>query len=409
MRAARRLLAAAALAAIALCASGAALGQAEPEKKDGPRMEIYGFAQADIGYDFNQVDPDWFDVLRVTKLPKYENEFGEDGHTYFSVRQSRFGVKGWVPTSMGEIRTIFEFEMFGVGADAGQTTIRLRHAWGELGAIGVGQTWSPFMDPDVFPNSLEYWGPSGMPLFRNVQLRWMPMRGDDELFIALERPGASADGGVYADRIALRDVKIRTPLPDLSAHYRKTGKWGHFQIAGLLRQIEWDDLTGDQYDLSGSDVGWGLHASTNLKVGKGDLIRASVVYGEGVENYMNDAPIDIGVENNFSDPTKPVVGKAIPLLGIVAFYEHAWSPKFSSAVGYSYFGMDNTDAQSPDAFDSGHYALANLLYTPVSGVMAGCELQWGKRYNFTDGFSTDDLRVQFSFKYNFSWMLGGKK
>ena len=25
------------------------------------------------------------------------------------------------------------------------------------------------MDPDVFPNSLEYWGPTGMVFFRNVQ------------------------------------------------------------------------------------------------------------------------------------------------------------------------------------------------------------------------------------------------
>ena len=34
--------------------------------------------------------------------------------------------------------------------------------------------------------------------------------------------------------------------------------------------------------------------------------------------------------------------------------------------------------------------------------MTGVELQWGDRENFTDGFSSDDFRVQFSFKYNFS-------
>lgn len=265
------------------------------------------------------------------------------------------------------------------------------------------------MDPDIFPNSLEYWGPTGMPLFRNVQLRWMPMQGENELFVALERPGASADGGAYAGHIALDGVKARFPLPDLSAHYRKTGDWGHFQVAGILRQIKWDDTNADQYDLSGSDTGWGLHASTNLKVGGKGLVRASVVYGEGVENYMNDAPIDIGVKNNFSDPEKPVVGEAIPLLGVVAFYEHAWDQRFSTAVGYSYFDMDNPDGESATAFDSGHYALANLLYTPVPAVMAGGELQWGQRKNFTDGYTSDDFRVQFTFRYRFSWMLGGKK
>ena len=30
-----------------------------------------------------------------------------------------------------------------------------------VGQFGAGQTGSPFMDSDVFPNSLEYWGPNG--------------------------------------------------------------------------------------------------------------------------------------------------------------------------------------------------------------------------------------------------------
>ena len=36
------------------------------------------------------------------------------------------------------------------------------------------------MDLDVFPNSLEYWGPNGMVFFRNVQLRWMPISDGHE-------------------------------------------------------------------------------------------------------------------------------------------------------------------------------------------------------------------------------------
>src|SRR5712675_2869467 len=161
-------------------------------------MEIYGFAMLDMGHDFEQIHPDWFDTLRVTKLPTFEDEFGKDNTTFSGVRQSRLGVKTSTPTSMGELKTIFEFELFGTGVDSGQTTFRLRHAWGELGQFGAGQTWSPFMDPNVFPNSLEYWGPNGMVFFRNVQVRWMPIRKKSgSVTIALERPGASGDQGVY--------------------------------------------------------------------------------------------------------------------------------------------------------------------------------------------------------------------
>ena len=405
----KRLLTFAAIGAAALAlAGGSAWAQTDAEKAAGPRGEVYGFAQADFGYDFKQVDPDWYDVLRTTRLPSYADQFGGDGNFWASVRQTRFGVKGWFPTSMGEVKTIFEFELFGTGSDAGKTTFRLRHAWGELGQFGAGQTWSPFMDPDVFPNSLEYWGPTGMAFFRNIQIRWMPMRGDQELFIALERPGASGDGGVYADRVEIQNVKIRTPWPDLSAHYKTSGKWGHVQIAGILRSIKWDDLLADQYDLGGSATGWGLNLSTNLKPTENDVIRASVLYGEGIENYMNDAPIDVGIQKNPGDPTKPIVGKALPVLGVVAFLDHNWNKKFSTAIGYSYIHISNTDAQNASDFEWSHYALANLLYTPVPGAMAGAEFQWGQRHNFSDGFSSDDYRIQVSFKYNFSFKLGGK-
>ena len=69
------------------------------------------------------------------------------------------------------------------------------------------------MDPDVFPNSVEYWGPNGMVFFRNVQLRWTPMQGKNEFMVALERPGASADGGPLADRIEIQDITGTSPTP----------------------------------------------------------------------------------------------------------------------------------------------------------------------------------------------------
>jgi len=35
------------------------------------------------------------------------------------------------------------------------------------------------------------------------------------------------------------------------------------------------------------------------------------------------------------------------------------------------------------------------------------ELQWGKRENFSDGFTSDATKIQVSFKYNFSAKIGG--
>lgn len=392
------------LVAVMLFMSTSAFAQPQENEKS---MDIYGFVMTDAGYNFNQINSDWFDVVRPTKLPSFKDEYGPDGNAYFSVRQTRFGVKGYTPTKLGLLKTQFEFEMFGTGVDAGQTTIRLRHAYGELGKWGVGQYWSPFMDIDVFPNSLEYWGPSGMAFFRNVQIRYMPIQGDTRLTLALERPGASAETGEYEGRIELQNVKGRFKLPDFSAEYRRAISKGYVEIAGILRSIGWEDMNQDSVDLSGDALGWGVNLSTNLSFGSNNVFRGQVVYGSGIQNYMNDATADIGVKTN-NDGS--IEGVALPCLGIVAFLDHKWNDRFSSSIGYSSVTITNEEKVAPETFKSGQYALANLLYYPAENMMCGVEMQWGQRQNEDKnpdtGFDGSDiLKVQFSFKYNFSQSL----
>ena len=374
---------------------------AYPEQ--GTTLDLYGYVMLDSGYDFATNDPNWFDVVRPTKLNAFPGEFAPDGKVYFGVRQTRFGVKTSTPTRLGNLKTLFEFELFGTGVDAGQTTFRLRHAYGELGAFGAGQTWSPFMDIDVFPNSLEYWGPSGMVFFRNVQVRWMPLRGErTKVTIAAERPGATADQGVYRDRIELQGVKPQFNAPDISGNVRLIRNWGYVQMAGIFRKISWVDTGQTQFNLSGTAYGWGVNLTSNIAFGKNDVGKFEVVYGSGIENYMNDATTDIGVQNNFGNPTAPVKGVALPVLGVVSFLDHNWSQRFQSSIGYSLVNIQNSDADLPTAYHQGHYALGNLLFHPVKAVTVGSEFQFGRRLNFSDGFNTNDYRLQFSFKYDWS-------
>ena len=275
-------------------------------------MDIYGFAMLDFGHDFKTINPAWFDTLRVTRLPSFDGEFGQDDNTFAGVRQSRFGVKTSTPTDHGDLTTIFEWELFGVGVDEGQTTIRLRHAYGELGQFGAGQYWSVFTDPDIFPNSLEYWGPTGIVWYRNVQFRWMPVKGNTHVTFAVERPGGSGDNGVYANRIELSNITPRFPMPDFTGEvtFGKGGGW--FRAAGVVRKISWDDNLADAIDFSGDATGWGLNITSGLKIKK-DVVKLAVVYGEGIQNHMNDSPVDVGVETNVGGPA-PLVGKPLPIL-----------------------------------------------------------------------------------------------
>ncbi len=317
-----------------------------PAQANQTKLDIYGFIMLDGGYNADQIQPDWYDTVRPTKLPSFTGEFAPDGNFFYGVRQTRFGIKSTTPTSMGDLFTQFEFEMFGTGVDAGQTTIRLRHAYGELGKLGAGQYWSPFMDIDVFPNSVEYWGPTGMAFFRNVQVRYMPIKGDTRMTIALERPGASADQGVYAGRVELQDVKPHFPYPDLSAEYRYGASWGYIEVC---RYPAVDGVGGPGHrrvrpDRRRARLGHQREFQRQDRRRTSSDCRHSTARAS--QNYMNDAPVDVGIENQ--PATRPRRSRASRCRS------SAWSrssttcgtSKYTTSVGYSMIDIDNSDGQA---------------------------------------------------------------
>jgi DcaP outer membrane protein len=367
-------------------------------------LDVYGFVELDLGYNFRTIDPNWYDVMRPSKLPAFSGEFGKNGSTFFSVRPSRFGTKGMYPTPWGDMTFVFEFDMFGVGPDAGQTTIRPRKYYGEIGRVLAGQTNTNFMDIDVFPNILDYWGPNGMVFIRQPQLRWTPINEDTTLAIAIEQPGASADSGALADRIDLSNVKGRFQWPDLTGSIKYSWGKSYIRGAGVVRSIKIDNLVTNNTQ---SIVGWGFNASSNVAFYK-DVLRLQYVIGDGIENYMNDAPIDVAPELNPSNPAMPIKGQPVRLQSFVTYLDHNWSDKWSSAIGYSSLWMTNTSLQTPDAFHQGQYASVNLLCSPFKHFMTGGEFQYGRRTNMSNGYHANDYKVQFSFKYSWDFRVLGR-
>ena len=380
------------------------------DKLKGPPLSanIYGFVMADAIYDFNRVDPNWDDTLRVTTIPTQDGVYGKDGDVIFGVRQSRLGIAG----NYGDDITFkLEAELFGVGGDEGQTTPRLRHAWATYKNFGAGQTWSNFMDIDIFPNTIDYWGPTGMVFYRNKQLRYTFPLGEDEFSITLEDPDTALTVGHFRDtdpcdapgadpecestESRLGDlVQAHNNMPDLSARYRNNGDFGHYQVAGIIRKLGYERLDTGKGD---SEFGWGINTSAGIRTWGKDLLKLQVVYGEGIGNYMNDGGIDIAPD---SSDVNDAGAEAVPLLGISAYYDHYWSDEWSTSVGWSMTDLDTSDGQLPTEFEKGQIAQINLLHYPMDNVMLGTELNWGERKD-VDGKTGEDYRIQFTLKVNF--------
>jgi len=389
-----------AAASLALAGMGSTLALAQEDKeKDKPKIEVYGFVQADYIQDFDRVDPLWTDTLRPSKIPTTEGLFGEDGQAYLSAKQSRLGVMMNFPTSNKTVYTKFEFDMFGVGGDAGQTTIRLRQAYGQWGEWLAGQTNSLFMDGDIFPNIIDYWGPCGMVFLRDPQIRWTPISGDHSFAIAIERPSNDIDPGQLRefDPDLFTGIQGSQKVPDFTAQYRMKQDWGHIQFAGILRDVAFDTADTPGNEPNGSELGWGVDVTSTINVGKEDKFLLGAVYGEGIASYMNDGGVDLAPGGTLVDPH----AEAVPLLGISAYYNRYWSEKFSSSFGVSQTKVDNTSLQDTDAFQRCQYVSGNLIYYPTKNVFIGGEALWGQRKD-NDGATGDDTRIQISFHFSFS-------
>jgi hypothetical protein len=367
-----------------------------------PSFEVYGFAQADLIQDFKRVRPDWNATLRPSRIPTADGQYGSDGETVFSVRQSRLGLKASLPVAGNLLKTRLEFDFFGSsGSDrpdaGGQNGVRLRHAYGEWGPVLAGLTHSLFMDADLWPNIIDYWGPAGMSFYRNVQVRYTRVMGAHTVALALERPATDLDPGLVTAAPGYGNVTAVSKAPDLTGQYRLAGGWGYLQVAGILRYLGYDSPGAPGGDPKDNAVGYGLDVSTVVKGGSMATLRLSVLGGKGISYYLNDGGTDLAFGGTLASPT----AEAVPLLGVFAYVDLAWNDRLTSSIGYSSTMVDNTSLQEPTAFKTGQYASVNLLASPAPAVLFGPELLWGKRTD-RNGASGSDVRLQFSLKYSFS-------
>jgi hypothetical protein len=321
------------------------------------------------------------------------------------------GVTADWETDTDRVSALLEYEWYGTGGDAGQTTPRLRHAWATWNDLGAGQYWSNFMDPDVFPNTIDYWGPTGMIFYRNQQLRYTIPLGDDVLSFSIEDPSTALTVGRFrdtstcdlpgsppgnnCDSTASDIFQADNDVPDFTARYRNNNDWGHWQLAGIVRKLGYERLDNGNSDY---EVGYGVNASTVVNLFDRDKLKLQVAYGEGIGNYFNDGGLDVAPD---SDNPENTDATAVTILGIVAYYDHYWNDKWSSTIGWSMTDLDDEDGQAFDEFKKGQIASTNLLFYPTKNVYTGLEFSWGERED-VDGEDGDDYRIQFSLHVNFS-------
>jgi hypothetical protein len=353
-------------------------------------FQIGGYVQLDSIFDTDRIGNK--DAFVVSSIPTGGEKTGA-GTSNFSIRQTRLFLKTQTPTdNWGSLVTYVEIDFF--GTDGSEP--RIRHAYGQVGdknQLLAGQTWTAFQDATVFPSTLDFQGPPGLITNRRPQVRY---RHDWDnkwtVVVAIEDPSSelTVPTGFAGQK--------STPLPDFAGNVRWSPDWGHVQLSGVVRFLQFDPDDGSREN----DVGYGLNLTGSVKTIKLDAKHTdSVLYqvagGNGIARYVNDTN-GLGLDAVLSASGEHLNGLGV-FAGMLA-YQHWWTPKWGSTFAYSYVNVDNASGEAGSDYHTGQYAVANVRYYPAERVMVGGEVLYGVRED-NDGDKGDDVRLQLSVQYRF--------
>ena len=227
----------------------------------------------DIGHDFKQIHPNWFDTMRVTKLPVVrESSSARTTTPSPACARAAWACSSSTPTDGGRaedhLRVRAVRHRRGRRADHVPPAPRLRRAR----RVRRRPDLEPIHGSRTCSRTRSNTG--GRPAWcSSATCRSAGCRDRGEhsnLTLALERPGASGDQGVYADRVEFDGIKARFPLPDFSGAYKYSGGWGYMRAAGIYRKINWDDTLDDRrFDFTESPTG-GAQPQLESEAGRED-------------------------------------------------------------------------------------------------------------------------------------------
>jgi len=305
------------------------------------------------------------------------------------IRQSRFRFTTNTPTDEGDsITGVLEFDMLATGGGdervSNSYVPRIRHAFIKYKGFLVGQTWSTFMDTGALPESVDFIGSTDGTIFnRQTQLRYTAGSWD----FAVENSESTITPFGGGGRIVADDGAI----PDFVVRYTHTADWGYVKVAGLARQLAYDNGA----DIDTTQASYGLSVTSKIGVGAQNDIRISVNSGAGLGRYsaINAANGGVLAANGEIE--------TIDSSAFAVAYRHVWNDEFRSNIIYSAFSADNNVVLTGESVTAKTQSMrVNLFYQPTAKITVGAEYALAKR-EIESGADGDMNRLQFSMKYAF--------
>ena len=334
-------------------------------------LKLGGYVKVDLLHDFDEIgSTNSFDPRTIP------TDDSTGVNTEMTARESRLNLDLRTPTSLGEMKTYIEGDFAG-----SSNAFRMRHAYGQVGRILGGQTWSTFMDEAAMPSTLDFESPIAFPLVRQAQIRYtQPFENGNYAAVSLEDPDNDVLGPIGVPG------ESENPAPDLNARLHLENARGHVQLGAFAGMAQFQPDVGSADDV----FLWGLNLSAKETTWGNDFAIVQLTYGDGVGRYRGGTT---AVPDSSGDL------EAVRTTGILASYQHEWSEEYRSTLAYSIGEGDLPNGAPPDANEELTYLAANLIWQFCDRAWVGIEYLHGSRETF-DGADGEANRLQLALRFD---------
>lgn len=347
-----------------------------PDKK--MQLRILGSVRYLAVYDnVNFKDKNSFNTFFIPtpatgdKIPNYYN----------GLSQTRLGFE--ITRRTGKENVFIRIETDFAGANG----FRIRHAYGQINRILLGQTWSLFSHVNSLPSTVDFAGPTGSIHARTPQIRYSAPKliGETNFAFGLEYlpPDLNIPDSLHIEAFQL--------IPNITVRADRNFRWGSAQISGILPVLS--GVYNDKLELI---PGWGISASTVINSWVNGKWNFQGVVGKAISKYFNDL-----AGNGFDIQFPPDGGNTSPFTyGFYATYEHRWLTMLYSNFIYGMTSLEQESFTPDNIYSKGHTFRVNTFWNITDGAKAGGELIWGTRQN-KDSTNGNATRFNLLFYYDF--------
>ncbi len=250
------------------------------------------------------------------------------------------------------------------------TSYRIRHAYGQIGGVLIGQTWSLMNNVSYQPALVSLDGPAGSIGLRTPQIRFSRSINNTKSMwsaaIEYSLPSFSMPDSINGEALQV--------LPDFTGRYSHFTDRFSYRVSALVStisgRVESDDIT--------YSFGYGLSFAGWLKTNKKSKLYLTLTTGQATSHF-----VDMFAGNNEDMIYSPISNRFVALVSNSGFlaYDYVLKKDFSASIAFGMASISNQNFQTDAAYSYSYNTLFNLFWEPINGSRLGMEYATGQRFD----------------------------